>query len=160
MGLTNYKRTEIIDSIESDISGTGAFTTVSQNLRVRTFEDLLKEVPLGNMPACYVIEPAGTVATTKTASQAGFQAAHNEFVTDLTVALIGISPLDLSAGETGHGVVVPLLKQVYDALLANRTRGGDALDTIPQADGHTAQTLGDRVAWVATLLCPFYWIRE
>lgn len=159
MALTDYTRSEILDNIESELGDLvpATLTTVSQDVRVRDFAELRKVIGREDLPAVFVIEPPGEVQTDKRSSAAeGITVPHNRYITDLFVSLIGLAAV--AENEIPHkDVVVPLYDAIIEKVLEDPQRGGNAIFTFIDSDAHTAHTMGDRVAFVITMICPFEW---
>lgn len=163
MALSTYTRKEIFDNLESVLEAAlvpHTFCTVSQRLRVNELTQMRQVIDEEDLPALFIVEPAVEQLVVPVSSL-GFIACINQQITDLQIGLLGMTELELGepACQIPHNDILdPKLEAIYEAMLADRTRGGNALTTEVQSVAHTGQTQGARFYFAVSLLCPFEWL--
>lgn len=163
MALPTYTRKEIFDDIEATLIADLVpvhFCTVSQRLRVNELTEMRQVIDEEDLPALFIVEPAVDQLVVPV-SALGFIACINQQITDLQIGLLGMTALALGEPDCQvphNDILDPKLEAIYESLLADRTRGGNALTTEVQSVAHTGQTQGQRFYFAVSLMCPFEWL--
>lgn len=161
-GLSTYTRKEIFGDLETTLDADlvpNFFRSVSQRLRVNELTQLRQVIDHDDLPALFIVEP-DTEQLTVRVSALGFIACIGFQITDLQVGLLAITELNLEEPDfeiPRNDILDPRLEAIYESVLTDRTRAGNALTTEVQSEAHTAQTQGSRFYFAVSLLCPFEW---
>lgn len=159
MTITNFNYGPIFDDLEATLAAAlvpGQFASVSQILRVTELSQIRQVIDQEDVPALFIIDPP-VDQITGPRSSLGFVACYREHITDLQIALLGVTALDLTTQTPHTDIFDPKCEAIAEAVLADRTRGGLALTTAVQSSSHTGMTQGSRFYFGINLLCPFEW---
>ena len=118
-------------------------------------EELLKVVTDAEMPAAYLFQPDGTGADGVSAQFAGL-AENGTFVTDLPWAIFWIQKRT-QAQDPAKDLFWPMYRAIWDALLDDFTRDGNAFGTYPQSFAHSGTRHDGYITAAIALITPMQW---
>jgi len=132
-------------------------TTVSQKPPTQGggMEELLKVTTDAAMPAAYVFQPDGLINDGVSAQFAGL-AENGTFVTDLRWAIFWIEKRT-QAQDPFKDVFLPTYRAIWDALLDDFTRDGNAFGTYPESAQHSGTRYDGHLTAAISLITPFQW---
>lgn len=158
MALTTYTPDDIGDNIVTALGNidSGTVKNVDRNPPARDQVELLEAVPSDDLTQLYVFEPEGGVQDGVSSGITGASEV-GQFTTDIRWAVAGIAALDPDTDDPAKDVFRPIYEAVYDELLDDRTRGGNAFGTYPESYAHSSNIFDDRLVFVITFVTPFQW---